>query len=74
MSDYSCLKEHLLKALGQTIHQTMVVIFWVSGFFLCNSGRMSFGAKTEGQEEERAALSYSGFSLGTLKSAQAKVG
>lgn len=30
MSDYSCLKEHLPKILGQTIHQNMVCSAYIA--------------------------------------------
>ena len=48
MSDYGCLKEHLPKTLSQTIYQSMVWVFLKN----CHSGRVSFGAKAEGQQED----------------------
>lgn len=56
MSDYGCLGEHLPKTLGQTIYKSMMHWFFggfVVCFFLnCNSGRVSFRAKAEGQQED----------------------
>lgn len=46
MSDYSCLKEHLPKTLGQTIHQCMVRFVSIATVAVC------LGASAERQQED----------------------
>lgn len=47
MSDCGCIKEHLPKTLGQTIHQSMA---W--DLLITATAAVSFGAKAHGQEED----------------------
>lgn len=46
MSDYGCIKEHLPKTLGQTIHQSMA---W--DLSATATVAASFGAKAQGHKE-----------------------